>query len=61
MSAVTTADEKIDSAKGHIDSAIKDLSAILIDKEWGWDGFTDKYREEMTRVMFQLMYIRGKL
>jgi hypothetical protein len=61
VSVITTSDEKITSAKKNIDSAIKDLSAILIDKEWGWDGYTDNYQEELTKAMFQLMHIREKL
>ena len=51
----TTADEKIASAKQHIDEAIKDLSAVVIDKVWGTEDFQPSYLLFLRNVMIKLM------
>lgn len=66
MSVNTTSDENIASAKKHIRETIKDLSAILINSailmdERGWCGFSDEFREEMTKIMLELIWIGDKL
>lgn len=57
----TTADEKLASAKQHIEDAIKDLSEILIDKVWGWDEFRDGVWVVLQASLFELMELRNKL
>lgn len=61
MSVITTSGEKKASAKKHIEDAVKDLSAIIIDKEWVWDSFSDQYREEIVQMMFELIKIGQRL
>jgi len=58
MSVYTIADEKIESIKDNMDSAIKDLAIIMIDKVDGYDDFNETYQETLTEVMHKLIKLR---
>lgn len=61
MGVVTTADEKIKSAKGHIKDAIDDLKSVLVDECWGHDDFTPEYNEALTDSFTDLLRINTRL
>ena len=58
MSVVTTADEKIYSAKEHIKGAIDDLTKIFVDEVWGSDEFSQEYREKYRKAWLDLIAMR---
>ena len=47
MSVRTTADEKVDSIREHIDGALKDLSEILVDECDGHDEFNESFTDKL--------------
>jgi len=61
MSASTTADECIAWAKDDIDSAIRRLSEVVIEKCWGHDEVIETYSETLQEVMFDLIRLRKRL
>lgn len=54
MPVRTTADERIDSAKDHIDEAIKDLSEVLFGKCWGCDDYTKEHTRKLGKLFDDL-------
>ncbi len=61
MSVRTTADEQLDSVKGHVKSAIDALNEIVVGECWGHDDLTPEYRLTLRQTMFDLMGTRDKL
>ncbi|MFA5299856.1 MAG: hypothetical protein WC389_16855 [Lutibacter sp.] len=61
MTVKTTADEKIESAKNHVKSAIKDLSDILVDNVWGWNSYNQVYQTKLQESLNALMNIKRDL
>lgn len=57
----TPADNKITEAKSNIDTAIKCLSEIVVDKIHGSDEFRDDYLKKLKSSMFSLIDIRETL
>ena len=61
MSVITTADEKLNSAVDSLNSAIANLSEIVIDRCWGHDDYTTEFKEVLSKSMFDLIQIRDAL
>lgn len=61
MSVTTLSDEHLESAKNEIEHAIKSLSKIVIDRDWGWDEFNNDYFKKMNQSLFELVEIRERL
>lgn len=59
MSVTTEADEIIESIKKDIDSAIKSLSEIIIDRVWGYDDYGDDYKDNLANAMHDLLKLRS--
>ncbi len=59
MSVITEANEKIEAAQDDIQSAIENLSAIVVDKVWGSDEFNAGYRAKIFNA-FQIMVNLGE-
>jgi hypothetical protein len=61
MSVRTTADEKRDAAKDHVDAAIKNLSEIVIDQVYGSNEFSQEYNKRLFLAMSTLIEIRASI
>lgn len=61
MSIRTTADEKRDTAKDNIETAIKNLSEIIVDKVWGSDEFNEEYKNKLLLAMSKLLEIQASI
>jgi hypothetical protein len=61
MSVRTDADKAIDSAVGHVDAAIRELSRIFVERVWGFDHFDKDARIALRGAMFDLIEIREAL
>ena len=61
MSTTTTADEKLQNAKEEINSAIKNLSEIVINQVWGYDEYREEYFDKMQSALTELLKIRKSL
>lgn len=61
MGVRTTADENLDTARAHINSAIKCLSDIVIDECYGHDEFNSEFRMTMGGSLHELLKLREKL
>lgn len=54
MSVTTTADEKLVRIRADIESAVKQLSEIVIGRCWGWEDFSSEYQAKL-RVYFNIL------
>ncbi len=61
MGVTTAAHERIDDAKENVANAINNISAIAIERVWGWDEFNKEFRQELNKILFELMDIRDRL
>jgi hypothetical protein len=61
MGVVTTADERLDSAKEHLKAAGMDLAAIVIDECWGYDDYKLDYQIAMRDALNTVIQLKGKL
>lgn len=61
MGVRTTADEKIDETKEHIDDAIKSLRYALDMDTWGSDQYNDEYLGKLEKVLLKLHKIKRKI
>ena len=61
MSVITTADEKLNSAVDSLNSAIANLSEIVIDRCWGYDDYNTEFKAVLSKSMFDLIKIRDAL
>ena len=61
MSVQTTADTALQAAKDHVNSAIKELSKILIDECYGHDYFSSTYLLDLEEVFEELRSLKKKL
>ena len=61
MSVVTEADQKLDSAERNIQAAISDMSAVVIERVWGWDAYRGEYQQRHREVLNALIDARQKL
>jgi hypothetical protein len=58
MSVRTTADEKIDEAKDHIQEAIECLVTVVVDVCYGTTEYSVKHRNKLREVFVRLLDIR---
>lgn len=58
MGVRTTADEKIDEAKNHIQQAIECLSKVIVDGCWGTSEYQAKYLNKLRRQLIMLLDVR---
>jgi hypothetical protein len=58
MSVRTTADEKVDQARHHIQEAIGRLSEIVINRCHGTSEYTEKYLNKLQQTLIGLLDIR---
>ena len=61
MSSDTMADEKVESAREHINEAIKDLSEILVNECPGHNDFSLAFIERMDIAFAELRKIKKML
>lgn len=61
MSVVTTADEKIQSAKEHIKQAYEELLEALRPSTWGITDYKESYITALHEALLQLSQLRNKL
>ena len=61
MSIRTTADERLDTAREHIQSAIVALADVTINEVWGSDSYNDEYKESIETVFNDLRKARQLL
>lgn len=61
MSVNTDADDKLDSIRKHLDSAIKGMRNLIIDEPWGWDEYKEEYRNNLEEKLLELKKIRKEI
>ncbi len=61
MSVQTTADDHLDNAKADVQTAIKHLSEIIIDRCCGWNEYSADYREGIAQSLADLIVVRDRL
>ncbi len=61
MSVTTEADRCLDNAKESTQSAVENLSKIIVDKVWGHDDWNDVYSNNMKKAWMLLMEARDLL
>ena len=61
MSVPTVADENLDSAKDHIQEAIKNLSSIVIDRVDGYDDYGEANYGVIVSALTDMLRIREEL
>ena len=61
MSVTTTADEQLENAKENIQSAIKNLSEIVVDQCWGADEYKREFRDKLRKTHFELLELRDRI
>lgn len=47
MGVRTTADERLDEARTHLREARRILLSLIGDEPWGWDDYSDEYKEKV--------------
>jgi len=61
MSVNTTADDRVEKAKEHIEEAVKELSEIIVDKCYGSDEFSVEYTSTLICTFNKLVRMRRDL
>lgn len=61
MGVVTTADDKIEELKQHLNEAYKAVTIVLDDNTWGHDHFTKEYLDKLLEVMLDIVNVKNKL
>jgi len=61
MSVRTTADEKRDEAKYHINMAYECLLEVLDPDTWGHNEYDDKYFETIEKTLIKLLKLKRGL
>lgn len=61
MSVRTTSDEHLDSARGHIHEAIRDLSQIVVERCWGHDEYNAETQRNIRETLVELISLRVQL
>lgn len=61
MSVRTTADEQLESAKDNIQSAIKNLSEIVIEECWGSEDFSSEFSVILRKALSEMVEVRESL
>jgi hypothetical protein len=58
MSVRTTADEKLDEARDHIDKAYRALNEIVIEKCMGHEDYTAEFQHKLRTAFFALQSVK---
>ena len=61
MSVTTTADERLNDAKDNIQSAIKNLSEIVIEECWGAEEFSSEFSATLRKALSEMIEVRESL
>jgi len=61
MSVRTTADERIESARTHLDAAYKDILEVLDDNTWGHSEYTDAFIDKLHALALELLKLKRVL
>lgn len=61
MSVDTTADEKRDEVKKHVEQSLSLLKEIIVDEVWGYDDFSSDYKELLDECMAYLLKVKRRL
>jgi hypothetical protein len=61
MSVRTEADDAIDRAKDHINSAYKELSKALDKDTWGSDDYKEEYMDKVQEAALLLLKIKRSI
>jgi hypothetical protein len=61
MSVRTTADEKLDSAKIHLNAAYKDILEVLDDSTWGHDNYNTIFIDNLHVLALELLKLKRLL
>jgi len=61
MSVRTSADEKRDEAKEHIKDALKCLTEVTDDETWGYEDYSDDYKDKLEESINLLRKIKRML
>ena len=59
MGVVTDADRHIDACCEAMDTAIRELSKVVVDQCWGWDDYARKAQKKQRELLSQLILLRG--
>lgn len=57
----TTADDKVDSAVEHINSAVESISDVVVSKCYGYDEYSREYRKNLAIALQELLELRETL
>lgn len=58
MSVRTTADEKIDEAKEHVQEALECLLEVVVNNPWGTSEYSQDYLQKLRRQLNTLLDVR---
>lgn len=61
MSVVTRADECLTEVKEQVNSAVINLSEIVVDQCWGYDDLSEDSKSKYKEIFLMLLSIRDKL
>ena len=61
MSVTTRADEELVEIRAGVESIIKRLSEIVIDRCWGWDDFSPSYQRQLRENLNTFLDLRDEL
>jgi len=61
MGVRTTADERRDKSKEHVNNAIAEIAQIVVDEVYGSEDYTDEYKLTLREVLNELLVIRDRL
>lgn len=65
MSVTTTCDEHIEKMRKDIDTALKSTTttfkAVIIDKDWGADEFTDEFKRKLIAAQNTLLALAEEI
>lgn len=61
MSVRTAADHRLAEARGHVQKAVESLSAIVVERCCGVDGYNAAAQADFRRVFAELVRIRDEL
>ena len=61
MSVTTTADDKLVKIREDVESAVEQLSDIVINRCWGWEDFSREYQGQLRENLNTLLDLRDEL
>ncbi len=61
MGVVTEADRLIDRARNGVNEAVKALAAFVAGDAWGYEEYSDEYKQTTREVFMALLEAKDKL